>query len=325
MKNIRPVVYQNLSTLLASGVPILRALQTTGRGVRGKWRRVFNEMHDYVAGGNSLAEAMAQHRRMFLKMDVLVVETGEISGNLPQALELLSDWYKLLNRMKALIRSGMILPVLLIHFMAVLGPAPTLLPQLIQGGADWGIFGHSVIRTLLVWFYIPAAAIWAVINLTPQTGITRRFLDEVVMMVPLLGKGIRYQAISRYCRAFSMFISAGVDGVESARKATEVTGNGAVANCFKGAAEAAKEGKPFSEGLSKRLPLMFREQWMVGEETGQLDEITRRLADSTAETAERAFKEFSVWFPRIVYFIVLFKMASMILQGYGNMYGDLLG
>ncbi|MFC1783524.1 hypothetical protein ACFL02_08055 [Planctomycetota bacterium] len=62
----------------------------------------------------------------------------------------------------------------------------------------------------------------------------------------------------------------------------------------------------------------------MGEETGQLDEMTRRLADSTAETSERTLKEFSVWFPRIVYFLVLFKMATMVLQAYGNMYGNLL-
>ena len=78
MKNIRSVIYNNLSTLLASGVPILRALQTTGKGVQGRWRRAFNDMHDHVSKGNSMSEAMSRHRRMFKPLDVLIVETGEI-------------------------------------------------------------------------------------------------------------------------------------------------------------------------------------------------------------------------------------------------------
>ena len=64
------------------------------------------------------------------------------------------------------------------------------------------------------------------------------------------------------------------------------------------------------------------EMWKVGEETGQLDDISKRLADTYTEQAEFWFGEFSRWFPRFVYLLICIMLIYMIFtiaQGYvGN-------
>ncbi|KPK77897.1 MAG: hypothetical protein AMJ79_01735 [Phycisphaerae bacterium SM23_30] len=325
MKNAQVTLYHNLSVLLDSGVPILRALETAGRGVRGRWHRAFRGMVGYVSGGRSMSEAMAAYPRVFKPLDVRVVETGELSGNLPRALELLSEWYGLTQRMMGRIRSGLILPAVIIHIAAFLLP---LIYQLQAGGFlgdfDSRAYLFSVVRILLIYFWGPILVIGGIIRLTPAQGILRKILDMVVLAIPGLGGGMRYIAMSRYCRAFHMFVKAGVDGVESARRACEVTGNAVVAGWFRGVAESVKAGNSFSEGLSQRLPLMFREQWVVGEETGRLDEVTRRLADSTQEMGERRLREFSIWFPRILYFAMVLVLAALVLSLFVGHYENLL-
>ena len=87
-------------------------------------------------------------------------------------------------------------------------------------------------------------------------------------------------------------------------------------------AKSVKEGEMFSEGFSTNLPLDFREAWLVGEETGNLDEVTKRLADSYAANAEFIFTQLATWLPRIVYFIVCIKIALDVVKGYTNLYSN---
>ena len=316
----RIIVYQNLAELLDAGVPILRALQTAAAGVRSGWSRRLKNIADLISGGAGLSEAMNQYPRHFKRIDRLVVETGELSGNLPRALKLLSEWYRLTSSMAYNMTSGMILPGLYVHAIFILVP---FINEISKGIDNFDIQAYflTVVQGLIIFFWGPILTLVAVIRLTPPLGIIRRILDAFVLALPGLGGGIKHIALSRYCRAFHLFISAGVNGVEAARRACELTGNAQVGNWFKGAAESAQAGNPFSQGLSKRLPLMFREQWIVGEETGRLDVISQKLADSNQENGERKLLNFSRWFPRIIYFIILIVMAYLVVTltvGYYN-------
>lgn len=81
------------------------------------------------------------------------------------------------------------------------------------------------------------------------------------------------------------------------------------------------------EGFSRRLPADFLNIWQVSEEAGELDKTTKRLADNTMETGEWLFVEFCRWLVRLIYFLVMIRLAIQVLQmGYatfGSGYGML--
>lgn len=311
MADARAILYHNLYLMLDAGVPILKSLRTVGSGVKGKRARAFAAISDIVAGGNSLADAMARFPKVFDPLDVLVVEAGETSGNLPEILNDLSDWYNFRDRIKRIIRSGLALPVVIIHIAAFLIPVRFL----IMGSMSLPDYFRYAAGTLSL-FYVPAAIIWAIVNLTPRTGPLRRLLDRLVIRIPLLGRAVRRLALSRYCRTFSMLLKAGVSAGQCAEKSTEVAGNTCIADQLKGAAESARAGNLFSEGFSQELPLDFLDIWRVGEETGNLDDVTQRLARSNSELAQWSFRELSRWVPRIVYFLVVFYIAFHVVSGF---------
>ncbi len=308
----RIIVYQNLSELLDAGVPILRALKTAAVGVRSGWSNRLTKIADHISGGSSLSEAMNQYPRQFKPIDRLVVETGELSGNLPRSLNLLSEWYRLTSTMAHRLLSGMILPLLIFHAAVIL---ISFTREIRKGIDSFEIDAllFDVLTIYVCYLWGPLLVITMIVKLTPAQGIFRRIFDAFALAIPGLGGGLKHMAVSRYCRAFHMFINAGVNGAEAAQRACDVTGNAEVASWFKGAAQSAKAGNPFSEGLSKRLPLMFREQWVVGEETGRLDIVSERLANSSQENGERKLKGFARWFPRLVYFIMVIIMAYYVV------------
>ncbi len=314
-------VYDNLSTLLAAGVPLIRSLRTVSSGLRGRLQQVFLEATGSVEKGTPLSDAMSLHPKVFARLDVMIIHAAEESGNLAEMLDLLGKWYKFSKRIMSLTLSGLALPILMIHLAAVLFPIQVLA----LGGWDFAAYGRSVLLILLVLFYIPAVLIVGVMRLTPQTGIARRTFDHVSLRIPFfLGRALHKLALSRYCWIFHITSKAGMPISECADLAIKGTDNVVVAELFRPALASVRAGNPFSEGLSSKLPPEFLEPWRIGEETGQIDEITKRLAEKNAESAEFWFKQFAIWFPRFVYAVIGLVMIIMVFKGYAALYGGLL-
>jgi type IV pilus assembly protein PilC len=252
---------------------------------------------------------MATQPRVFPPLDVMLVRAGDISGNLPETLKMLADWYEFRHRLRRVVTSNMVLPVAILHVAALIGPLPTFFLS------DMGGLGY--LRAVLTWLlplYLPAAVVLAIVRLTPKAGILRKILDGFVAMVPILGVAVRNFALSRFCWAFHMLLKAGVPIVGATEMATDAAGNWTVAKLVGGGADAARSGHPVSEGLSRRLGREFLDVWEVGEETGTLDEAARRLAVMTGQSAEGRFRALVVWVPRIVYFLVMLRIAMEVLR-----------
>lgn len=290
-----------------------RALAIAVDGLSGSLVKAFSSLTKQVSAGHTLAESMTKYKTVFTPLEILAVKAGETSGNLPASLTLLSKWLDFRDRMKAKITSGMMLPAMVFHLAAIIAP---LIPQFLAM-AEHGFNTTAYIRSaisILALFYVPLIAITAIMNLTPNTGFLRKSLDYLTLRIPLLGKAVRHLAVSRYCMAFHMLCKAGVPSLECANTSTQVTGNLVVAELFKGGIDSVRSGNAISDGFSPGLDTQLLNMWKVGEETGELDEVTKRLADSNAEDAERLFKEFADWLPRIVYGLVSLFIVYKIMK-----------
>ncbi|MHC4284253.1 MAG: type II secretion system F family protein, partial [Planctomycetota bacterium] len=198
-------VYHNLSIMLDAGIPLQQALNTTASGLKGKSRKTFSALAKGVSAGNGLAETMSKHSNIFATLDVMLVEAADTSGNLPEAMKMLSQWYDFMNRLKNKLISGLILPLAVLHIAAFVGP----LPFLFLGGINEAGYVIQVAKILAL-FYIPMVLILAILQVMPRTGKLRRFMDALVLRIPVLGKALRKIAIGRYCWAFYMLYKAGV-------------------------------------------------------------------------------------------------------------------
>lgn len=312
------LAYHNLSIMLEAGVPLLRSLKTVGSGLKPKMRRAFLRLAESASKGNTLAETMAQSPKTFDPVDVTLIRAAETAGSLPDSFKLLSEWHEFSHRIGKKILSGMILSILLIHATAFLAPVPAFA----LGGWQIKLYLISVVKILLL-FYIPAAIIFIILRMTPKTGPLRRLLDRLTLKIPLfLGRAVYKLALSRYCWVFHVLIKAGIPITDCAEKAAAATGNAVITDLFKPAVASAKAGRPVSDGFPSKLPLDFLEIWRVGEEIGNLDDITKRLADNNAEDAEFWFTEFARWLPRLVYFFIAILMIYFVFRFYLSIYSQ---
>ena len=309
------MAYDNLSTMLEAGVPLLRSLNTVAPGLEPCVKKAFLALADGVSKGNALAEMMSQSPKVFSPLDIMLINAGETSGSLAELMGLLAKWHEMSRRMLRKMLTGLLLPVLILTIAAFIAPVPNF----VLGGQTMGGYVFSVAGILLL-FWVPAAIIVFIVRLTPRTGLLRRGLDRFVLRVPVLGTAMYKLALSRFLWVFHALCKAGVPLADCVGMAIPSAGNAVVGDLFRPAAERVRAGEPMGDGLSSKLPIELVEMWKVGEETGNLDEVTKRLAQQNTEAAEFWFAEFVRWFPRFVYFLFALLMIYYVFKGWSQIY-----
>ncbi|MEA3226206.1 MAG: type II secretion system F family protein [Planctomycetota bacterium] len=309
MPNALAIAYYNLSSMLDAGVPVLRSLNTITPGMKPRMRKAFLALADCVSQGDPMADAMSRHPRVFKPVDVMIMEVAEKSGNLPDLIGLLSKWHEMAHRTMSRMLSGLMYPVMILTIAAFVFP----LPGFILGESSVWSYLYTVVAILML-FWVPASLITFIIRTTPRTGPIRRVFDRLVLRIPVLGAAMHKLAVSRYCWTFHLLCKAGVPISDCVEMAIAACGNAAVGDLFLPAIDSVRAGGSMSEGYSSKLPLDVAEMWKMGEETGQLDDVSKRLADSYSEQAEFGFAEFARWMPILVYFLILCVLTCMIFM-----------
>ena len=191
----------------------------------------------------------------------------------------------------------------------------------ILGGLD--TTGYFIrVSIPLACLFVPIVLALVIVYFTPQTGPLRYIVDWIGIKIPIFGRAVRRLALSRYFRTFNMLFRSGVPIVESAQMAAESSGNAVVGGWVRQAPEVAKQGYPMSQGFSRDMPQEFVDAWVVGEETGDLDKVSGKLADITTEQAQDSFHNISIWAPRIIYFIIAIWMIKMIFTLWSQVYSS---
>jgi type IV pilus assembly protein PilC len=306
------IIYYDLATLLDAGVPTLKSLNIISEGLKGHLKIIFTKLNESLSQGNTLADSMAKYPRTFARIDLMLVKSAEHSGELPNCFKMLSKWYEFKNRLKGIFISGCILPFMMFHILFII----IRIPSLVLGNISTSEY---LMKTAIAlgFLYLLIGIPLALYHSTPITGIFRKLLDTLTLKIPILGLAVRQLSICRYCRGFSMLYKAGVPIAQCTAQATELTGNLIIADMFKGASASIEAGNTAYEGLSRKLPLDYLNIWQTGEEIGELDKMTEKIAEISGDRAELLFTEFAKWLPRLFYAMICVVFIIQILKQAG--------
>jgi type II secretory pathway component PulF len=295
-----------LSSLLASGVPLSRALvilykETSSPFVAAKWR----EIHDLVVDGMSLANAMAKSPDVFPRVYVAMVEAGEAGGFLDVVLAQIADFQSREKELKSKVLTAMIYPcillclalvvltVLLVFFIpkfqtvfaSVHGALP-LITQLIIGVShvvrSYGLFVAAglvgVVFLVRTWF-------------ASEKG--RRVWEGIVLRAPLIGPLVAQFAMARFCRMLGTLLGAGVPLVQGLNVARKSIGNQILVDAVSQSIQRVQQGGRLGQSLAECKDLFagsILEMISVAEESGKLDAELVRIASVTEVDLDRHLK-----------------------------------
>jgi type IV pilus assembly protein PilC len=296
------VFSRQLSTLILSGVSILRALTVLEDQTDNKLlKETVIDVRKQVEGGSSFGDALERHPKIFSPLFVAMVRAGESGGVLESSLQRVADQLEKDASLRRQIRSAMIYPTLVVTFaFIVLAALVSFLVPVFEGVfKEFGgnlpgptkvsvAISHAFTR---MWFgFIPG--ILAIIVLMVATVVAfikwknskrgRPYWDRFRLHAPLkLGTIVQEIAVARWSRTLSSLTAAGVPLLQALEITGKTGGNVVVENAMAQVIASVKRGGSLTAPLSKEpvFPRMVTHMVGVGEETGELDAMLGKVAD----------------------------------------------
>lgn len=323
---------RNLGAMLGAGLPLARALSVLERQTKNaKLSEVISSVASEVRRGESLHGAMEKFPSVFPRLMAAMVRAGEEGGQLSEALAVVSDQMERMYVLKKKIRGALIYPCIIliaifgIGVLMMVEVVPTLAQTFAEMDAELPNSTQMVIAlsNFLVQYSVLALALFVAIvggiYTATKTPFGKRGLSLMFIRMPLIGKLVREVNAARTSRTLSSLLIAGVDVMTALEITGDVVQNVYFREVLADAKDRVGRGEPLSASFSRRedlYPAFVGEMAAVGEETGQLTEMLKRLAIFYEDEVDRATKDMStVIEPFLMVFIggaVGFFAVSMI-------------
>lgn len=286
---------RQLSTLQDAGLPLVRSLKILEAQMKPcKLKDVLGEVAEDVESGSTFSESLAKHPKAFDRLYVNMIRAGEAGGVLDTILERLSEFKEKAQKLKRKIVGAMIYPVAVISI--ALGILMLIMRYIVPKFKDiFKDFGTTLppLTVLLIGTADFIQKYWGFILLTPVAIIVglkligmsragRYFLDNVKLHIPVFGKITSKSTVSRFARTLGTLISSGVPILEALNIVRDTTGNEVVARAIGKVHDSIREGDTIAEPLraSGVMDEVVVNMIDVGEETGDLDKMLIKVADT---------------------------------------------
>jgi general secretion pathway protein F len=291
---------RQLSTLLGAGIPLVEGLRALTEQVENpRLKSVFGQVRDRVNEGATLADALATSGA-FSDLYVSMVRAGEAGGALEQVLERLGDYLESQVRLRNKVGSILIYPVVMFCFACVVVGAlvTVVLPQITDLLASlnqplpfytrWIIALSHFARDW--WWVVVAAGLgsFAALRALIRTDAGRLRYDHIRLRLPLVGRLVRLLAISRFSRTLSTLLAGGLPITSALETSGEVAGNRVLAEAIAAARTSITEGASVARPLrvSGEFPPLVTHMIEVGEQSGELENMLAKVADTYEEQVE---------------------------------------
>ena len=287
---------RQLATLINAGLPIVRSLRICEElNKPGVLKNNLIDMTEDVEGGMPLSEAMAKHPKTYDKLYVNITRAGEAGGVLDQMLERLATFMEKSQKLKKQVISALIYPIaviivaglILYLIITFIVPKFTVMFQDMKAGelpvptkvliAMSSKFGEYWYLVLLIPF-----ALFVIYRLIGSSHSGKRALDIIKMHVPVFGTIMRKSVLSRFLRTLGVLITSGVPLLEALSIVREATGNVVISDAIGKIHDSVREGDDIAGPMDQTgiCDRMVVNMVAVGEETGELDKMLMRVADT---------------------------------------------
>lgn len=326
------VFTQEFSTLISAGLPMDRSLNILGSLTENeKLRETTKEILIQIEGGSSLAEALSQHPRIFSRLYVNMVKAGESGGFLEKILSRLAQYLQSVKEIKEYLISVMIYPLFLtiVSGLSVAILVTFVIPRFAKIFSDMGQAIPVPTQIMLTISHLVRSYWWAGLGIIAllyfglkiytQQEERKVTWDRFKLRWVAIGEIIKKVEVARFSRTLGTLLQSGVSILPALSLAKEISQNRVISRSIAHVHDRLREGKAISKSLEETgvFPPLAVHMIGVGEETGRLDEMLIKVAETYEENVQSSIKRFvSLLEPLIILsmgLIVGFIVISMLL------------
>lgn len=297
------VFCRQFASITRAGVTIIETLNLLSEQTENaKLQKAIQAVRADVEKGESFADSLAQHPKVFSELLIQMARAGEASGSLDVAMERMAVQYEKSAKTQALVKKAMIYPVVvaLVAIAVVIVMLVFVIPRYMDMFEELGTELPGI--TMMVvhmsnfiqgfWYIIIPVIVAIVFALRTwaKTSSGKHILGRVQLKIPAIKNLVVKSASSQMSRTLSTLLAAGVPLVEAVDIVADTMTNVWFKEALKEAVSQIMIGVPLSQPLqtSGLFPPMVYHMIHIGEEVGSTEEMLNKLADYYEEEVEMA-------------------------------------
>lgn len=327
---------RQVAILIEAKVPLVSALRSIVEQTEDKdFREIIHDIASSIEAGVSLSGAISRYPEIFSSFFINLIKAGEASGDLEGTLAYLADHlekeYDLEQKVKgAFTYPAFIFAVFLLVgaiFMIVIVPKITVIFN--ESGQELPlitqimIFISNALKNYwwLIAILLAAGAYGFKYYLKNYEGYKK--MDYLKLKMPVIGGILKNIYITRFSENLSTMISGGISAIQALKITADVVGNNEYKVMIMKAAEQVRTGESMSSIFSEYkslLPPMVTNMVSIGEKTGKLDTVLKKISFFYGKEVEHSVANLSSLIEPLIILILgtaaAFLVAAILLPIY---------
>jgi type IV pilus assembly protein PilC len=325
------VFTRQFATMIDAGLPIVQCLDIQAEQTESKLlRNTLRTIKQDVEGGSTLAEGLRKHPRIFDDLYVNMVQAGEAGGVLNAILNRIALFIEKANKLKKKVKGAMIYPctiivvaivvvaILLIFVIPVFAelygsmgkalPAPT---QITINISNW-------VRGNCIYMVFALVGIIVAIRFYYRTDNGQMNIDRLLLRLPVVGDLLRKVAVARFSQNMAILLSSGVPILDGLAITARTAGNRVIEKAIMDSRVSISQGRTVADPLreSKIFPPMVCQMVAVGENTGGLDNMLRKVAELYEDEVDDAVANLTALMEPMIMVVLGVILGGLVISMY---------
>ncbi len=327
---------RQLAAFVRAGIQLVEAIEVIEEETEDKTLRVvLGGVRASLISGDTLSAALTPYETLFPQFYIDMVKAAELTGQVDDVLDDMSNYIKRDMEARATIKSAAIYPIviLFVSIVTVVVLSVFVLPR-------FKVFFESFKATLPLptrmligvtdfltayWWALLLGFVIVVVGLMVAVRTTRgrRIKDRMLLKAPVIGEVIRFSIVERFCRLLATMMEAGVPLPE----AMAVLGQGTKNVLFQAGLADVRDAMMRGEGLARPLsaselfPGAVVQMVRVGENTGTLATQLEVASDYYGQELEYKIQRLTALFEPVVIICMGAAVGFVAIALISAMYG----
>lgn len=325
------VFTRQFATMIDAGLPIVQTLEILSHQTENKaFGDALRTIKHDVEGGLTLAECLRKYPKAFDDLYVNMVAAGEAGGVLTTILNRIAIFMEKSAKLKKKVKGAMIYPATIVGVAVIV--VTILLLFVIPVFAElYGGMGQALPAPTQIainisnWFreyfaYTVGALVIVVVAVRSyyKTEDGRVRIDALLLKLPVVGDLLRKVAVARFAQNMSILLSSGVPMLEGLAITARTAGNKVIEKSVMSCRLSVSQGRTLSEPLteSKIFPPMVCQMVAVGETTGALDSMLKRVGDFFEEEVDDAVANLTALMEPAIMIVLGIVLGGLVISMY---------
>jgi type IV pilus assembly protein PilC len=321
-----------LSTMLASGLPIMQALDVISRDQENVVMHAFViKLRSNIAGGKTLAETFAQYPEFFSDLYCNLIKAGEKSGTLDKILSRLGNYLERSETLRKKVQKALVYPATIIGIAFIVSSimlifvVPKFKSLFDSFNAQLPAFTRLVIAISNLmqsywWLVILAICLFSYLfkKQLRNSESFRYWFDAKMLKVPIIGPILQRAIIARFGRTLSTTLESGMPITEALRSMAGVMGNAVYSKAILQIANDVVSGHQLNVAMTSTnlFPNMVIQMIAVGEAAGSMSLMLSKVADYYEEEVNYAVDNLSSLLEPLIMVVLGVIIGGLVIAMY---------